>query len=251
MRETGVTAKPKMVLFDSGHTLVTEAQWDSTRGYEALLPYAAKNPRGLSAQDVAAAARELWPQLHLPARKAGRELHDHQFLRLLFALLELEFSRPIPELSQLYYAACAGYYHIMPHVDELLALLRLLHIRTGVVSNINESVEGVCARLRKYFPEHPFEFVICSSEYGVRKPDPLIFRLALAKANLPPEEIWFCGDNPQCDVEGACALGMTGIWYEDTTLPCIYHDPVMAPPTCPHWHIHDWRELMERLKGTQ
>lgn len=63
-------------------------------------------------------------------------------------------------------------------------------------------------------PDSRFEFVIASSEYMVRKPNPRIFRLALQKAGLSPDRVWFCGDNVRADVEGAHAAGLFPVWYE-------------------------------------
>ena len=43
---------------------------------------------------------------------------------------------------------------------------------------------------------------------GVRKPDPLFYRLVLAAAGAPPGQVLFVGDNFACDVAGPVAHGM-------------------------------------------
>ena len=54
-----------------------------------------------------------------------------------------------------------------------------------------------------------------SSDYLVRKPNPLLFEIALQKAGLCGEEVWYCGDNPKADIEGAAQVGIYPIWYDN------------------------------------
>jgi putative hydrolase of the HAD superfamily len=55
------------------------------------------------------------------------------------------------------------------------------------------------------------EFVLDSSEVGVEKPDPRIFRLALERAGLAPDEAVYVGDIYSIDVLGARAAGMGAV----------------------------------------
>ena len=239
---------PGMILFDYGDTLLWEPEWNFLRGNEALLRYAVKNSRGLSAQEISRFADELFGTACRPVRAIDREIHEWQFLRSLYGLLQIEFSIPVEEQERVYYSAAIRV-EPMPHIEELLVFLEMENIRKGVVSNLMSSGAQLEERLANCLPECKFEFIIASSEYGVRKPDPLIFQLACAKVDLPPEEIWFCGDNPRCDVEGAHAAGMFPIWHENLTVASIWRDPSHPVPTCPHLYIHDWRELIEILRN--
>ena len=49
--------------------------------------------------------------------------------------------------------------------------------------------------------------VVTSAEVGVAKPDPLVFRRALAVAGVGPEAAVHVGDSPDNDVAGARAAG--------------------------------------------
>ena len=238
---------PKMILFDFSGTLAAEPDENGLQGAEALLSYCEKNPRNLGARDLFRLAVGLWQELSVPARRADREIHEFQSIRLRNELLGLEFSIP-PQQQELVFWEAYTPLVPMPHMEELLGFLETRGIRKGVVSNIGFSGRTLAARLARTLPGHEFAFIIASSEYGVRKPDPLIFQLALAKANLAPEDIWFCGDNPRCDVEGAHAAGMFPVWYEELTVEDPRRDASAAVPACPHLHIHDWRELIEILK---
>ena len=122
---------------------------------------------------------------------------------------------------------------------DLGELLDRLKISTGVISNIGWSGQALEHRLKDLFPSHRFAFVLASSEYGIRKPDPLLFQIALKKARLPGGKIWFCGDNPQADIQGAQAAGMFPVWYQ-----AGQKDGALG---FPHLAIASWRELMEAL----
>src|SRR2546423_15622480 len=55
------------------------------------------------------------------------------------------------------------------------------------------------------------EFVLDSSAIGVEKPDPRIFRMALERSGLAPDEAVYIGDIYSIDVVGARAAGMQAV----------------------------------------
>ena len=57
--------------------------------------------------------------------------------------------------------------------------------------------------------------VVVSGEEGVVKPDPEIYRIALARMGNPaPEDVFFIDDN-QKNVDAACALGIDAVLFTD------------------------------------
>ena len=107
----------------------------------------------------------------------------------------------------------------MPGVEVMLADLRNRSIRTGVISNLGWSGNALTARLGKVLPEHPFEFILASSEYALRKPNPLLFKVALERAKLPAEDVWYIGDSLSADVAGARNAGLFPVLYADERIP--------------------------------
>jgi len=75
----------------------------------------------------------------------------------------------------------------------------------GVVSNFEEWLERLLEELgvRRYF-----QVSVISGVEGFEKPDPRIFQLAMARADVTPERSVYVGDNPEFDVDPALALGM-------------------------------------------
>jgi putative hydrolase of the HAD superfamily len=53
-----------------------------------------------------------------------------------------------------------------------------------------------------------FSVALLSYSLGVRKPEPLFYRLVLAAAEAPAEQVLFVGDNLDCDVVAPLAHGM-------------------------------------------
>jgi putative hydrolase of the HAD superfamily len=94
---------------------------------------------------------------------------------------------------------------VMPGVPEALAALRELGLRLVVVSNADGSVERGLrrARLRDFFHE-----VVDSALVGFEKPDPRIFRHALARVGAQPDRTLHVGDLYHADVMGARAAGV-------------------------------------------
>lgn len=234
---------PRMILFDYGETLVHERCFDGVRGSQEVLRYATRNPHNLTGAQVQAVADRLNGQIgrYLPATGNSllTEVHNRQFHRYLYELLDLEFSQSSDMLEEVFWdAACPG--EAMPGANHLLEELHRRGMRTGGVSNIAVCGETLRARLDRLLPANRFEFFLPSSDYVFRKPSPLIFELALHKAGLPPGEVWYCGDNPVCDVEGAAGAGIFPVWYAP-------HPEGKQPPAVPHLHIRSWEELLACL----
>ena len=122
-------------------------------------------------------------------------------------------------------------------------------IRSGVISNIGFSGHALKNRINRLLPDNRFEFIIASSEYMVRKPNPLIFRLALSKANLSADEVCYCGDNTENDVMGAYGAGIFPVWYHSLIQNDWRDETLDKKPECEHLYINDWLELIDVLEG--
>ncbi len=99
----------------------------------------------------------------------------------------------------------------LPERNEVLQSLRPKY-RLGLVSNFDHAQTVHKALARGGF-DRLLEVTAISDEVGWRKPNRKIFEYALERINLAPKEVLFVGDNYECDVEGASALGMDVAWY--------------------------------------
>ncbi|HEY0408380.1 MAG TPA: HAD-IA family hydrolase [Pyrinomonadaceae bacterium] len=100
----------------------------------------------------------------------------------------------------------------IPGAKELLVALRGRHIRLGLISNTGDlKRDEVLKSLPPDFDLKLFaaELVIFSSEVGIEKPDPAIFKLAIKKAGVKAGLCLFCTET-QAHVDAAKAVGMRG-----------------------------------------
>ena len=118
-------------------------------------------------------------------------------------------------------------------LDRLRASALLLgqlsrRYRLGVVSNFYGNLAAVCAEagLSQFLT-----VIVDSACVGCTKPDPRIFRAALAGLNAKPEQAVFVGDSLHRDMAGARGIGMPHIWLTPPTSggegPCCPGDRVI------------------------
>ena len=132
-----------------------------------------------------------------------------------------------------------------PGSTEMLLTLQNMGIRTGVISNLCWSGNALSERLRKAFPEHNFEFIMTTSEYIFRKPDKHIFELALRKAGLNANEVWYCGNDIEIDIFGAHEAGLFPVLYDDRRVPsAVYEKNDVIKPNFSYKSIKSWNELI-------
>jgi HAD superfamily hydrolase (TIGR01509 family) len=101
----------------------------------------------------------------------------------------------------------------LPEEDAVPTLQRLRRggLRLGLISNASDD-DNTQALIDKACLRPYLEYVISSARFGRRKPDPGIFRAALAHFGEPPHATVMVGDNYEADIAGAHAAGMQGIW---------------------------------------
>tara|TARA_Y100001960_G_scaffold332951_1_gene435690 strand:+ start:2157 stop:2813 length:657 start_codon:yes stop_codon:yes gene_type:complete len=96
------------------------------------------------------------------------------------------------------------------HADEMYKGVRRfksLGIRQVIVSNNFREFSGIWKTM---LPKGLFDDIIDSSQVGVRKPDPAIFRLALETGGAPPSRTAFLDDYEE-HVNVANSMGIQGI----------------------------------------
>lgn len=88
---------------------------------------------------------------------------------------------------------------------------------------------------------------VFSSEVGLRKPDPAIYRYATDRLGIAPERCLYCGDGSYGELSGAEAVGMTAVMIDDAHLD---HGEMLRPEGEEDWagsRVADLRELLARV----
>ena len=91
--------------------------------------------------------------------------------------------------------------------DDVLPTLNALRGRyvMGVLSNGNTYPER-CG-LGGYF-----QFVVFAQDYGIQKPDPQLFEIAIERAGCTKRQLLHVGDSFQNDIIGAKQAGIKSVW---------------------------------------
>lgn len=130
----------------------------------------------------------------------------YQRLKSVFDTLSYNISDNIIHvLSQEYINHLSSFNHLFPNTIEVLEYLKpkyRLHIITNGFQEVQEK-KLVGAGIHSYF-----EHIINSEMAGVKKPNPIIFNLALHRAGVAPEKSLMIGDNLEADILGAQAVGL-------------------------------------------
>jgi putative hydrolase of the HAD superfamily len=129
-----------------------------------------------------------------------------------------------------------GNYALFDDVPETLDRLEQAGVSLGIVSNFERWLEDLLGTLgvRERFPVR-----VISGLEGLEKPDPRIYRLALARAEVSPGETVFVGDNPEFDVVPPASLGMFPVLI-DRRERHVHHDGA---------RITDLRALVDLLEA--
>ncbi len=242
--EVNSVKMPQMVLFDYGQTLIAEQKFDGVKGTEAVLQYATRNKYHLSAEQVQARANDIKQEFGRfdPEKRHlfQIEIPNTMFTPYLYESQGIEIALSNSEIDTIFWnAASPG----VPTegITDFLGYLKNKGIRTGVISNISYDPSVVADRINRLLPDNSFEFIITSSNFMFRKPNKRIFDLALEKAGLQPDEVWYIGDQYECDVKGSLNAGLFPIWYIGAIdLPYTADKNILT--------VTNWNELKQRME---
>jgi putative hydrolase of the HAD superfamily len=202
------------VLFDWGHTLM-DWTWDDAlleAGHrQGLAAIAAPPERAGTLTERYRAAAELFDwevpeEIEYPSlarrllAEAGVEVDDEELERFLIA--EHAAWAPARRLESMSHA--------------LLDSIRERGLKTGLVSNAMDPGWILVRDLDEMGLSERLDVAVFSSDVGLRKPRPEIFRRALTELDAAPEHTVFVGDRLREDIGGAGGLGMhtvQALWF--------------------------------------
>jgi putative hydrolase of the HAD superfamily len=217
------TAEIKTVFLDAGGVLLTP-NW--RRVVDTLAT------RGMNVDMKVLASSELRVRFELDSRssapkwKAGQG--DWRFLDLVLSRAGVptsnERASAVRELKK-YHADQNLWEVVPPEIPPTLRRLRQLALKLVVVSNSNGTVRAALGRVGL---NSQVDFIVDSHEEGVAKPDPRLFRIALARAQARPESTIHVGDMFCVDVLGARAAGLRAMLLDSSGLYASYDCPKVS-----------------------
>lgn len=212
------------VLFDWGDTLMRWA-WDDElleAGHRAGLEAIGREAAGVSARFREEYLPFLW--------RAGvvEEVEYPGLVRELLGGFGIEVSDDeLGRFLEAEHAAWQPARQLGAATHALLESLRERGLALGLVSNALDPPWLLHRDLEQLGVAERLDAAVFSSEVGLRKPHPAIFRAALERLGVEPERAVVVGDSLENDVAGAAALGMAtvqAVWFRAEEDPAIEPD---------------------------
>jgi 2-haloalkanoic acid dehalogenase type II len=101
---------------------------------------------------------------------------------------------------------------LFPEALETLAAFRRRGVALALVTNGDASQQR--DKIERHGLAPYFDVILIEGELGVGKPEPVVYRRALAELGALPAEAWMVGDHLEFDVGAPQALGLTGVWVD-------------------------------------
>ena len=201
------------VLFDWGHTLM-DWVWD-----EELLEAGVR--AGLAAVGAEDSAERVAERYRAEAKLTDWEVPEEVEYEPLVRTMLADSGVDVDDESLRAYllAEHAAWAPARHRASMSVALLDALHergLKTGLVSNAMDPPWILLRDLEEQELATRLDAVVFSSEIGVRKPRPEIFRAALERLEVAAEDALFVGDRLYADVRGARDIGMRTVqamWF--------------------------------------
>ena len=204
------------VIFDLGSTLIEfQGEWNEVmaRGARDQVDFLLARGLQFDGDAFLKRHRELIMLFIEKGAQDWIEYSSDQALRMALA----EFGYPdlpqtlVDESLKALYAYGETLWQPFPDTYATLDVLRDKGYRLAIISNARDAsnVHRLIDnnRLRAWFDP-----ILISAEFGVRKPNPRIFKAALDRWRVEPDEALMIGDMLGADVLGAQNAGMPGVW---------------------------------------
>lgn len=200
-----------IVLLDADDTLFDFRRAESVALEESLAAFGYTAPLDEYLGAFQRINAEVW-RAYESGTSTSQEIRVRRFVLLLS---ELSHDADPNALSAMYVARLAQAAFLLPGARELLDALRGA-VPLGLVTNGISEVQR--SRLALSGVGEYFDSVTISDEVGIQKPDPEIFRVALASLRTaagPPagDRVIMIGDGLHSDIRGAIAAGIDSCWF--------------------------------------
>lgn len=213
----------KVVFFDMGNTLLdfhrVKSDYEKDmQGLIYLTEYLNKFDANITLYDVKNIFFKQWMDGIKDRKVTFKEYPIENFLNnfLKNYNIKLDLNECI-EAINLFYTEYRNNLHFENNIHDTLKIIKNLGYKIGVISNTcyYDEVMKECFKKAKLF-----DFIDCfifsySLKFG--KPDKKIFKVALEKMNVSPNESIMVGDNLNSDIKPAQELGIHTIWFNNSS----------------------------------
>jgi putative hydrolase of the HAD superfamily len=149
------------------------------------------------------ARTEIHHELHGQAASHSRHLYFQRCFEKLFNKTNFDLS---VEFEELYWRSFIPHMRPCSEAVDFLKLCKQHKLGTCIVTDLTARVQAkklVALGLSQYL-----SFLVSSEEAGMEKPGDKIFKLAMRKLGLNPQQVIMIGDSQERDIAGAVNLGI-------------------------------------------
>ena len=238
----------KAVLFDLGHTLIDyHNDWRDPEK-RAVAKVARRvceaSPNAIDPDQVSRYLLDLLEQ--------GRKVKVEQLLEVplvnvldnCFHRFAVEGDEELMEQSlEEFYAVLLEHREIVPGTKEMLQFVKDNDFKIGLVSDVAWGLPSYFPQrdLKHYHLDEFFDDLVFSTDVGLRKPNPKMFKIALSNVGAEAESSYFVGNNLQADILGALNVGLFAVLKESGFYT---HDDEIVPCA----KVSNWDQLEELLR---
>lgn len=211
----------KVILFDLYDTVLKDISFDFEAGTVWL--YNNFFSEVCSLQDLVDYAESFLPLY----KKRKEEFSEICLIQDEIPLFFKKFGVPEPKNYEMIEYAVMEQMQKVTLLDEVRDVLDRLQGQGIIMYILSNSIfTGNAARklLDDFGILHYFKKLYSSADYGVRKPDPRFYQIAIdeilsGNSGIKKEDILYVGNDYVTDVAGATSVGLSTVWYNVKHLP--------------------------------
>ncbi len=209
---------PKGILFDLDDTILAYGRMAKPIWKEICNEFSQQNDR-LEPVQLYGTVKEVsrWYWNDEKRHRRGRNDLDRarrEVLELVFEKLKVDDIPLAHKIADTFEQRREQAYELFDGAVETLDYLRRNNTALALMTNGEESKQR--AKINRFDLEKYFKVILVEGEQGFGKPDERVYKMAMEKMGLKPDECWAVGDNLTADIEGPQKLGIYSIWNDHT-----------------------------------
>ncbi len=221
----------KAVLFDLGHTLINYNDEWRTPEKKAIDAFAAILEKEAMAdrEEVSKCLTEIMTSARERKTKEMVEVPLVECLGRCMERFSCDDEDVLSSGLEIFYEQLKEKRAIVDGAKEVLERLHERDYTIGLISDVAWGLpsEFPLRDMRFYDLDQFFDDMVFSTDVGLRKPHPKVFKIALSNLGAGASESIFVGNNLQADIKGALGVGMRAVLKESTF---YVHDEGSSPP---------------------
>jgi putative hydrolase of the HAD superfamily len=207
----------KAVVFDLGHTLIDYySNWEAPelKAIERSYRLAMENGSEAEPDKFQSDLRKMLVDGRVRKEKELVEIPLYQVLDTIFQRHGCEVTdEMLVEGMDIFYGVLVEDRDLVPGTIEMLEMVQDKGYAIGLVSDVAWGLPSEYPQRDMGFfniTEY-FDDMVFSTDVGLRKPHPKMFKIALSNLGAEADRSIFVGNSLQCDVKGALGVGMTAV----------------------------------------